>query len=102
MTSTLIPEEWRKIEGFPEYSVSNYGRVKRDANGYEPITNALRNGYELVKMWHYDRYNYRYRHDLVARAFLPNQTGRVCHKNGNVKDNRLSNLEITDISKKLK
>lgn len=88
-------EEWKKIVMCPEYSVSNYGRVRRDATGYEPHTNTLRGGYERIKMWEYDRYYYKYRHELVAEAFLsrPDVNSVLHHKNGNLTDNRVTNLE---------
>lgn len=91
----LPGEEWKQVPSCPEYSVSSYGRVRRDATGYEPHTNTLRGGYERVKMWNYDRYYYRYRHDLVTEAFLPQPSSeyRLHHKNGNKTDNRVENLE---------
>lgn len=88
-------EEWKQIPRYPEYAVSSYGRIIRHTTGYEPHTNTLRGGYERIKMWEYDRYYYRYRHELVAEAFLPKPGDeyKLLHKNGNLTDNRVVNLE---------
>lgn len=31
---------------------------------------------------------------LIAMAFYPNEKGRACHINGNVRDNRVANIEV--------
>lgn len=88
-------EEWKQIPKYPEYSVSTYGRVMRTKTGYEPMPYRMASGYERVKLWEYDRYNYLYIRDLVTEAFLPKPGDeyRLLHKNGNLTDNRVVNLE---------
>ena len=88
-------EQWQEISDFPEYSVSTYGRVIRHTTGYVPVLNRLLYGYERVKLLKNDRYWYRYRHDLVTDAFLPRPSHdhKLKHKNGNLTDNRVENLE---------
>jgi HNH endonuclease/NUMOD4 motif len=87
-------EEWRDIDGFPMYEVSNLGRVRRKAQVLKPgkipsghLTVALCSGSGRPKSM--------YVHRLVASAFVTNNEGRklVNHRNGNPSDNRLSNLE---------
>ncbi len=90
--SNEVVEEWRTIEGFENYEVSNLGRVRRveyikqreDFNGY-PIVNLYKGGEgKTAKV-----------HRLVAQAFIPNpdNLSQVNHKNENKADNRVINLE---------
>lgn len=92
-----MEEVWKDIKRFPEYRVSNLGRVMR-WNGYEPRCNNLIGGYERVRMWSEEdnRYYSVYTHYLVADAFLDrtSPTQKVKHKNGNRTDNRPDNLEV--------
>jgi len=86
--------EWRDIEGFDMYEVNNQGQVRRKAQILKPgsipsghLTVALCKGKGKPKSM--------YVHRLVALAFLENPENKpiVNHKNGNPKDNRLTNLE---------
>ena len=103
-SNSVIKEEWKQISRCPEYSVSDYGRVRRDKNGFEPHLNTLRRGYERVKLWNEDdfKHYYFYRHELVTEAFLPKPEGNwvLCHKNGNLIDNRVTNLEWLKLEEK--
>ena len=89
-------EEWRQSSKYPEYYISSLGRVRR-ITGYEPYSNSLQSGYERLRIWcnKTDRYYSIQTHKLVAEEYLPvkdcNYTIR--HKNGNTRDNSVSNLE---------
>ncbi len=87
-------EQWRDIDGFPMYEVSDLGRVRRKAQILKPgripsghLTVALCNGSGRPKSM--------YVHRLVAMAFIDRQSDRklVNHLNGQPSDNRLQNLE---------
>ena len=83
-------EEWKVYTMYPEYSVSNMGRVR------------LSDSQEIVRTKHYGKYlsiqisnciiNL---HTLVGELFIPNPEYKsyVRHINGNTKDNCVENLE---------
>lgn len=92
-------EEWRPVKGWPNYAVSNLGRVWSWGGGRFParILGAYndRHGYPIVSL--HDRGNQRTRfvHRLVALAFLPVDPSRphVNHRDGIKQNNRCENLE---------
>ena len=92
-------EEYREIPGYPDYEVSNLGRVKNIKTGhiFKPTTG--KGGYLVVGIRTCGiRKAFRI-HKLVAMAFLdhvPDGTQRfvVDHINNDPLDNRLENLQI--------
>lgn len=104
-------EEWKDIEGFPNYQVSSFGRIKRvahfvtvkRANGEykkelpeQIIKPQMQNsGYLMVNLYRGGRNYARTVHRLVAGAFLanPGRKPQVNHKDGNKQNNIVDNLE---------
>jgi len=88
--------EWRKIEGFPNYSVSNYGEVRNDKTGRILTSTVSGVGYYDISLFD-ERGNKKRKtiHRLVAIAFLPNPENKqqVNHIDGNKLNNCLNNLE---------
>ena len=94
-------EEWKVINDFPNYSVSNMGNVKNNNNGYIFSKSQDKDGYLKVEI--YDNFKKRkcFRiHRLVAIHFLPNWNNyeEIDHKNHIVNDNRVINLRWCDRS----
>ncbi len=94
-------EEWRKIEGYSEYEVSNLGKVRSKINGRIKILkqNLDRHGYWQISIGL--RKNKKYRkncfvHRLVAFAFCFNNNlsnnSQVHHIDKNKKNNISDNL----------
>ena len=95
-------EEWRLIPDYPNYMISNLGRVKS--------LNYCRTGKErILKPGLFDRYlvvtltknkvaKTFHVHKLVALVFIPNPDNydHVHHINGNRLDNRVENLIWVD------
>ena len=88
-------EEWRTITDFPDYQVSNMGRVRRATRGRgyrgEFLNNHIdKNGYNVVRIRSYSKILHR----LVAIAFIPNPDNKetVDHINRQKTDNRVENL----------
>ena len=102
---TFTNEEWREIEGFPRYQVSNYGRVKSFTNPNKPKIlrpHQLKSGYLMVHLakgeeWGSNETECVRIHKLVADAFIPNPLNRchIRHINQDRTDNRVENLRWT-------
>lgn len=97
-------EIWETIEDFPDYKVSNKGRVMR-IKGYKlikPFDNGR--GYNCVHLYkNGKRYNKRI-HRLVAEAFIEGREEgyEVNHIDGNKKNNFVDNLEWCTRSENIK
>jgi hypothetical protein len=92
-------EEWRPVQDYPDYQVSNLGRVKsakvwRGVAGriLAPATNTW--GYLCVNLCNNNRSSIHTIHRLVAVTFIPNPDGKpeVDHINRDRTDNQVSNL----------
>lgn len=83
-------EQWRKIEGYENWSVSTHGNVRNDKLG-KNLQKYVDRGYEHVRI----RGNALRIHRLVATAFIPNPNNypMVNHKDENKINNNVKNLE---------
>lgn len=89
-------EIWKDIEEFPNYQVSNMGRVKSFNRNDELIKQqSLNHGYLRVGLWKNGKRANPIVHRLVAQTFIPNPENKpqVNHKNEIKTDNRVENLE---------
>lgn len=92
-------EEWRDVDGFDGYEVSDHGRV-RSNRGEEPVILACgehTKGYRTVRLSLGGRGNAKnfLIHRLVLEAFVgpKPEKAQAGHKDGNKGNNKLSNLE---------
>ena len=108
-TFTSLIEEWKPVEGFPDYEVSNCGNVRsvdrkrayrhglRTVKGkmLKPLPNPKRGGYQCVELCDKSKHYHFQIHRLVASAFIPNPEGKpqVNHIDCNPSNNCVENLE---------
>lgn len=93
-----MTEEWRDIDGFSRYEISNTGFVRNKKRKHILAYDQTKknNGYQFAGLIRDDgvRKN-RFAHRLVASAFIdnPDNLPQVNHKDGNKKNNAVDNLE---------
>lgn len=88
-------EHWRPIAGHPRYIISDQGRIVVKATGKEPAIEVQHcaGAYHRVKL----DGSYRRINRLVLETFIGPSDLDACHRNGDVSDNRLSNLLWGDV-----
>jgi hypothetical protein len=90
--------EWRDIDGFPRYEISNTGLVRNKRTKQVRKTKISHKGYEILTLFKGDSgkiYGTKAIHRLMAESFIsnPEEKPQVNHINGIKTDNRLENLE---------
>lgn len=92
-----IKEEWRTIEEYPDYMVSNMGNIKSLKYGKERVLKQekIKNGYCRVKLHKEGKQKMYLVHRLVALHFIPNPQNlpEVNHKSEVKTENNVENLE---------
>lgn len=94
-------EQWKPIDGFPNYQVSNKGRVKNIETGKVMKNRSNNHGYPYVALPKGDgKSKNMLLHRLVATAFIPNPDNlpEVNHKDENKTNNDVTNLEWVSAS----
>lgn len=96
--------EWRNINGYPSYAVSNQGAVRNNTTGAVLKNRSVPGGYQYVTLCDSNGHHQKSVHRLVAENFLNNSRGceYVNHIDGNKTNNRVDNLEWCTISENVK
>lgn len=93
----MFQEIWKEIVDFPDYQISNYGRVKSFKKNKEKILKPYptRNGYLIIRLSNEKMRKLFSVHGLVAIAFIPNLENKseVNHIDSDKKNNCVTNLE---------
>ncbi len=90
-------EEWKDIDGYEPYEVSNMGNVRRCNKILKG--RPTKNGYIVVCLSKDRTYKNKYVHRLVASNFIDKTNLVVNHIDGDKSNNKVSNLEWTTYSK---
>jgi len=100
-------EEWRTIEEFPNYAVSDMGRVKRINKGRRTQVGKIisqrknRGGYMYVTLCKDGKRKSKTIHRLVLNAFIGKSDLDCNHIDGDKTNNKLENLEYCTKSRNM-
>lgn len=91
-----MPDEiWAAVPGFPNYSISSHGRLRREKTGRLLKVGPGKKGYLKIALRHEGRGQTFRIHSLVAAVFLPprpSSSHQVAHWDGNNTNNVFTNL----------
>jgi hypothetical protein len=87
-------ELWKLIDGYDNYSVSSFGRVRNNKTGRILKKSIHGQGYYKVDLYKYGKAKSMNVHKLVINAFIDNVDDKLCvdHINNNKLDNNVGNL----------
>lgn len=96
--------EWKKVEEFPNYSISDEGHIRNDVTDHVRKNKTDRYGYSFVNLKKGGKTYSRSIHGLVAKAYLSKPEGKdeINHIDGNKSNNSVENLEYVTRSENIK
>lgn len=100
-------EEWKTIEEFPNYAISDIGRVKRISKGRNTYVGKIlkqrknRYGYMYTNLCKNGKRKSKTIHRLVLRYFIGYSDLDCNHDDGNKTNNKLKNLYYCTKSKNM-
>ena len=99
-----MQEVWAPIKGYPNYAVSNYGRVRNRKSGAVLNPSIIGSGYMRVQLWCRGQGKSYLVHRLVADAFISEDIGdkQVDHVNNVKTHNFVWNLQLVNASENVK
>lgn len=94
---------WKKVDEFPNYSVSSDGLVRNDKRGIIKTPHLDDCGYHELNLYKDGAGHHRKIHRLVAEAFVENPESKtqVNHKDGCKTNNNVDNLEWSTASENM-
>lgn len=88
-------EMWKAVDRYPNYEVSTEGRLRKRNTGKILVLTDDSRGYPAATIIDEHGQHTKTVHRLVAETFIPNPDNKrtVNHKDGDKRNNRVSNLE---------
>jgi len=99
---TMIVEKWKPIKDYPDYEVSNLGKVRSSHKQFKTKKRLLKpwktpNGYYMIQLCDGKRRRCTGLSRIVAEAYVknyePKKLTQINHKDGNKENNAFFNLE---------
>lgn len=91
-------EEWRVVNGYENYEVSNQGRVRVRKTGLVRAVHSDKQGYQVLTMYSGKKKKTLKVHRLVGQAFLgldfEDRLQVMMHLDDNKANNHVSNLKV--------
>ena len=96
-------ERWKRIDGYANYEVSNFGRVS-NASTERILKPRDRSGYHTVDLYKNGKRKSYDIHKLVAREWVSNPAEKRCvdHIDGSRTNNHIENLRYATHSENMK
>ncbi len=87
-------EEWKNIDGYDNYEVSDKARVRNKTTQYIKSPTPSKQGYHIIQLSAKGKSKTFMLHRLVAQAFIPNPEKKeiVKHIDGDNDNNNVANL----------
>ena len=91
----ITNEQWKKVNGFTKYEVSNTGKVRNVHTKELKAIRKSKTGYSITDLKENGEKHTKYIHRLVAEAFVENAFSFPCvnHIDENKSNNHADNLE---------
>lgn len=93
----MITETWKQVEGFPNYIISNTGKLKNTKTKKDIKLHLSNTGYYVCSMSNNGKISSANIHTLVAKAFVDNPNPalytEVHHLDGDKLNNNADNLK---------
>lgn len=96
-----VEEVWLPLEGYPNYSVSNFGEVKNVRTGLLLSHRPDAKGYLRVSLSNCGIVRDHYIHQLVAKCFFGRfeDGAQINWVNGDITDNFVGNLRLRKVAR---
>lgn len=89
----IMTEEWKRVKGFENYSVSDFGKVRNNKTGKYLKLFVSKKDYQKCRLHKNGICKKFLIHRIEMVAFVGDSSLEVNHKDGNKLNNNLSNLE---------
>lgn len=89
-------EIWKTIRDFPDYNVSNFGRIRSYKSGAPKVLKPYHKEYSNISLCRFGECKKYKVHRLVGFYFIKGRSkirNEINHKDGNTRNNKAVNLE---------